>query len=62
METKEIKKLIRVTINQSNKTDLKIFLLQIQEMILIPIHNVLGLNKNELKEVEELINVKLKTL
>lgn len=56
MTTNEIKKLIKVTIKQSSKKDLKIFLLQIKKMILIPVCNSLGLNKEELQEIEKLIN------
>tara|TARA_R100000951_G_scaffold23806_1_gene20020 strand:- start:1537 stop:1722 length:186 start_codon:yes stop_codon:yes gene_type:complete len=59
MNTKQIKKLIKVTIKQSNKEDLKIFLSQIKKMILIPVCNSLGLNKEELQEVERLINIQL---
>jgi len=59
MTTNEIKKLIKVTIKQSNKEDLKIFLSQIKKMILIPVCNSLGLNKEELQDVERLINIEL---
>ena len=59
MNTKQIKKLIKVTIKQSNKEDLKIFLFQIKKMILIPVCNSLGLKKEELQEVERLINIEL---
>ncbi len=59
MNTKQIKKLIKVTIKQSNKEDLKIFLSQIKKMILIPVCNSLGLNKKELQEIERLINIQL---
>jgi len=60
MTKKEIKKLINVVIKQSTKKDLEIFLKQIQEMLVIPVQNVLKLNKKELKEIEQNILTTLK--
>lgn len=56
----QIIKLINTTIKQSSKKDLEIFLKQIQEMLVIPIQNVLQLNKKELKEIEKNILSTLK--
>ena len=54
MKTKEQTiKLINVALNQSTKEDIKIFINQLDEMILIPIQNALNLNKEELKEVRK---------
>ena len=60
MNKKQTIKLINVVIKQSSKKELKIFLKQIQEMIVIPIQNVLQLNKKELKEIEQNILTTLK--
>ena len=60
MTKKQIIKLINVVIKQSSKKELKIFLKQIQEMLVIPIQNVLQLNKKELKEIEKNILLSLK--
>ena len=60
MTKKQIIKLINVVIKQSSKKELEIFLKQIQEMLVIPIQNVLQLNKKELKEIEKNILLSLK--
>jgi hypothetical protein len=54
MKTKQkTLKLINVVLNQSTKEDIKIFISQLDKMILIPIQNTLNLNKEELKEVRK---------
>ena len=60
MDKKEIHKLIDTVIKQSSKKELKIFLAQIEEMLIIPIENILQLNNKELKEVKENILLTLK--
>ena len=60
MTTKDIKKMIKVVVNQSSKEEIKVFLAQVEEMIIIPIHNVLGLNNEELKELRQTLLTKTK--
>tara|TARA_R100000995_G_C3399653_1_gene84287 strand:+ start:414 stop:599 length:186 start_codon:yes stop_codon:yes gene_type:complete len=60
MNKKETIKLINTVIKQSSKKELEIFLKQIQEMLIIPIQNVLHLNNKELKEIEKNILLILK--